>query len=273
MKTYEDFLEDLGARESNGDYQAVNSFGYLGKYQFGYIALTDIGYYNNNGWTGKDGIWSKDDFLNSPKIQEKAIREFQEKNWEYIKSFGLDKYINENINGTRITPSALLAGYHLKGIGKNSKYCEEHKDDRDIEKYKGLRAYLESKGEIDGSDGYNTNISEYIKKFAGYKTPFDKKIGFFIWHCEEGSNTCSECAEKDGKIFQYGIDEEPPLHPNCNCYVEDIVESDIENYIDNNGNEWNMASNSISLELKHKIAAEQVSKAFSELRQLIKSYL
>ena len=35
IKNHSKFLEDLGMRESSGNYKAVNQFGYLGKYQFG----------------------------------------------------------------------------------------------------------------------------------------------------------------------------------------------------------------------------------------------
>lgn len=170
MKSYQSFLEDLGARESGGQYDIENSLGYLGKYQFGKSALTDIGYYGKNDWTGKDGVYNKEIFLNSPKIQEKAIKEFQEKIWSYIKHYNLDKHINREIIGIKITTSGLLAGYHLKGIGASAKSVENDKSNR----RKGLRSFLESEGKINGADEYGTKISEYIKKFADYKTPFDK---------------------------------------------------------------------------------------------------
>ena len=168
MKTYEDFLNDLGARESNGKYNIENSLGYLGKYQFGNIALIDIGYKNKSGWTGKNGIYSKNDFLNNSKIQELAIREYQKNTWKYIVSYNLHLYVGKVIKNIKITPSGLLAGYHLKGIGKSFKNIK-----RLSEKSKGLRCFLESNGVIDGKDGYGTSISEYIKKFSNYKTPFD----------------------------------------------------------------------------------------------------
>lgn len=177
MNLYEDFLNDLGARESAGNYESVNSLGYLGKYQFGKDALRDIGYYGKNGWIGKDNIFSQEDFLNNPEVQEKAIREYQEKIWNYIQHYNLDDYIGKEINGIKITPASLLAGYHLKGIGGSAKSVKDELSD----KRKGLRSFLESNGKIDGTDGYGTKISEYIKKFSNYKTPFDKKTGYFIW--------------------------------------------------------------------------------------------
>ena len=44
-KTLEKFFEDLGFRESGGDYKVVNNIGFLGKYQMGEMALVDAGYY------------------------------------------------------------------------------------------------------------------------------------------------------------------------------------------------------------------------------------
>ena len=78
--------------EGSGDYQAVNSGGYVGRYQMGAAALVESGYISKaayeqyggakggnrvlddpNAWTGKGGVASKDDFLNSPSAQESAM--------------------------------------------------------------------------------------------------------------------------------------------------------------------------------------------------------
>ena len=224
MKSYDDFLNALAARESGGKYTIVNSLGYLGKYQMGLLALTDAGYYANGKWTGKDNVYSKEDFLYNPIAQENAIRDFEAKVWNYIKYYDLDKYIGNYINGTKITASSLLAGYHLKGIGKSMQYIIKNDITSDL--YKGLRAYLESNGVIDGSDAYGTKISEYINKFSGYLTPFDiqkqHRSKYFKWKCE-GKNSCNKCRERDSKIYQYGVDKEPPLHYNCDCTIEDYI--------------------------------------------------
>lgn len=46
--------------------------------------------------------------------------------------------------------------------------------------------------------------------------------GKFIWHCEsEETEPCDDCLARDRKIFIYGEDIEPPLHPNCDCWIED----------------------------------------------------
>ena len=49
----------------------------------------------------------------------------------------------------------------------------------------------------------------------------------YIWHSENGENTCEECKALDGQMFDY-YDEVPERpHPNCRCTVE-IVEGEIE---------------------------------------------
>ena len=160
MKTLNNFLTDLGARESGGKYNIMNKYGYAGKYQMGEMALVDAGYYKkglnepyNNDWsgkfTGKDGVNSIKDFLNNPKAQENAQIIFKKKQWGYLKAVGADKYAGKIINGYTITPSGLLAGAHLKGAGSVIKY-------------------LKSNGQIIEKDGFGTSVETYMKKFAGY---------------------------------------------------------------------------------------------------------
>jgi len=156
---YTDFLRALGYRESGGRYNIENSYGYLGKYQMGEMALIEAGYYKGDNtprkndwigeWTGKDGVWSKEDFLNNPQAQENAIREFHRKTWKYIKLLGLDKYVGKRIGGILITESGLLGGAHLLGVGN-------------------VKKFLKSNGRYIPRDGYGTPITEYMRKFAGY---------------------------------------------------------------------------------------------------------
>jgi hypothetical protein len=163
-KSYDEFFEQLGQRESNGDYQAENTLGYIGKYQMGEAALIDTGYYKTDGknynnefvtgnWTGKDGVWSREDFLNNQQAQETAVRTLAEKNWNTIQRLNLDQYVGQTINGVEITESGLLGGAHLKGVGKG-----------------GVIDFL--KAVIEGQNAYGTNIKEYVESFGGYDTPY-----------------------------------------------------------------------------------------------------
>lgn len=147
--SFRDMLEALGAFESglpSGDpeqYKFENPLGFMGKYQFGELLLIDLGYYKasvyyghgadknywQGTWTGKKGIDSKSKFLNSPDVQELAIREAFKLNWKRIndtlsrqgktiknyieqKKTFQDKGVSKTIT---ITLSGILAGAHLRG--------------------------------------------------------------------------------------------------------------------------------------------------------------
>jgi len=158
--SYDDFLDALGERESGGDYGIVATLGYLGKYQFGELALVDIGYYELDGtaaidwkgnWTGKDGIDSKAEFLASGAVQEQAIRAYMELQWAYLGA--TERFAGQTIGGIAITESSLLAGAHLLGAGT-------------------VTTFLEGGAVSPPSDPYGTPIVEYMTLFAGFDTPF-----------------------------------------------------------------------------------------------------
>ena len=48
------------------------------------------------------------------------------------------------------------------------------------------------------------------------------------WHSEEGDNTCSACASRDGEIYESEDDiPSTPVHPNCRCTItEDVIDPD-----------------------------------------------
>ncbi|MBP1860796.1 calcium-binding protein [Rhizobium herbae] len=160
-KSYDDFFEALGERESGGNYKAVNQLGYLGKYQFGELALIDLKYYlkdgtSKNDWkpdffTGLNGIDTKQEFLNSSAVQEAAIRKYMQLQWSYLKSVW--QYEGQVLNGLKITVSGMLGGSHLVGHG-------------------GEKTFLNSGGDTVPIDGNKVPISDYIKLFGGYTTPF-----------------------------------------------------------------------------------------------------
>lgn len=112
----------LGQKESSNNYKAVNQFNYLGKYQFGAAMLTDLGYVkkgSNNralndtsSWTGKDGINSKEDFLNSQSVQESAIDAELDLNTKRLKKMSV---ITNDTSPEEV--SGYLATSHLLGTG------------------------------------------------------------------------------------------------------------------------------------------------------------
>ncbi|WP_318308824.1 hypothetical protein [Flagellimonas crocea] len=135
-KAFNGFKEALAFKESQGKYQRVNTLGYLGKYQFGSSTLNLI------------GVYDTEDFLDNPKLQEKAFEANIARN-KWILRRDIKRFNGKTLGGIKITESGILAAAHLAGAGNVKKY---------------LRSY----GQIDVTDAYGSNISYYMKKFAGY---------------------------------------------------------------------------------------------------------
>ncbi|WP_298238876.1 peptidoglycan-binding protein LysM [uncultured Algibacter sp.] len=141
-KSFVGFKEALAFKESRGNYACVNTYGYLGKYQFGKGTLKLIGIHNPNK------------FLKDPKLQEKAFIANAERN-KWILRREIKNFVGKKINGVLVTESGILAAAHLAGPGSVKKY---------------LRSY----GINNFADGYGTTVSIYMKKFSGYDTSFVK---------------------------------------------------------------------------------------------------
>lgn len=178
---FQSMLEALGAFESgfpSGDprqYTSENTLGFMGKYQFGEPLLTDLGYYQasvyyGNGadknywrgsWTGKRGISSKEQFLNSRDVQEAAIREAFNLNLQRVNGalaaqgqsinnyLGQQKTFNDGGASKTITISlsGILAGAHLRGA------------------YGVADLLLKNQP---SHDEYGTSILKYVEEYGGY---------------------------------------------------------------------------------------------------------
>ena len=140
VKNHTKFLEDLGFRESSGNYKAVNQFGYLGKYQFGRKTLNALGY----------GDVSNREFLSNASIQEEAMYALLSHNKRILRR-QIEKYHGKTINGIFITESGILAAAHLAGPGNVRKF---------------FRKGYEFK------DGNGTKMTSYMIKFSDYKLEF-----------------------------------------------------------------------------------------------------
>ena len=153
MDNLDKFKSILGKLESGGEkdpYKAVNRLGYLGKYQFGGLALQDLGYKNKKGkWTGKDNIKSKEDFLNSPDVQEKALSNYVTIQERYLKSKGALDYIGKEIDGVKITKGGLLGAAHLVGAGAVSKMLRSGKIPQDANSTKATKYLRELGGSLE----------------------------------------------------------------------------------------------------------------------------
>jgi hypothetical protein len=136
---------DMEMRESSGvsTEVSINKKGdkYGGLIQMGQARLQD---YNEKYGTN----FTPDTFSQLPEGEQRKIN-----NWHYrdistfIRNEGLDEYVGEEINGTILTESSLVAVAHLGGKT-------------------GLKNYLISGGEKDRKDSNGTYMSTYAKDFA-----------------------------------------------------------------------------------------------------------
>lgn len=130
------FKEALAFKESQGRYTVVNSFGYLGKYQFGKGTLELVGIYNTK------------EFLETPALQERAFLANLSRN-KWILRKDIKRYVGKRINNIPVTESGILAAAHLVGPG-------------------AVKKFLRSQGKLAFSDGFGTTIEQYMKKFKAY---------------------------------------------------------------------------------------------------------
>jgi len=137
-KSFIGFKEAVGFKESQGRYSVVNTFGYMGKYQFGKGTLKLIGVYNTQT------------FMNNPNIQEKAFEANLSRN-KWVLRRDIKRFSGRVIGGVKVTESGILAAAHLGGPGNVKKF---------------LRSY----GATVFSDAYGSSVRYYMKKFAGFDT-------------------------------------------------------------------------------------------------------
>lgn len=135
LETHEEFLEAIGKQESENDYTAVNPYGHLGRYQFNMVTLGDIGIHTD-----------EDTFLETPSMQEKAMRALLRRNRKILESV-IQAYEGTLIEGIQITESGILAAAHLAGAGGVKKFFNEGRD-------------LQDKN--------GASISYYLTQFSGY---------------------------------------------------------------------------------------------------------
>jgi hypothetical protein len=135
VTSHQAFLDAIGFRESGNRYDIVNRYGYMGKYQFGRKTLRGLGF-----------KMSKEEFLNSPLLQEQAMHALLKQNKRSLRKY-IAKYDGKYIHGVLVTESGLLAAAHLGGAGSVKKWFRTGK----VRK-----------------DGNGVKITSYMERFGGY---------------------------------------------------------------------------------------------------------
>ena len=85
------FLNDVGFRESGNRYDITNTWGYMGKYQFGKSTLKGLGF-----------NVTRKEFLNNPQLQEEAMMALLLHNKEKLQTY-IDTFDGQTINGMYIS--------------------------------------------------------------------------------------------------------------------------------------------------------------------------
>jgi hypothetical protein len=153
MKTYAQFVTDLGVRESSGDYGAVNQFGYLGRYQFGLARLSDLGLCKRRpGTRGPENgafTWvspySQELFLTSPELQDDCFSVHVGKYRAWVAQ-RYQSVLGRTFCKTVIDMSAAIGVCHLLGPGGLMYLFQNH----------------------DLLDANGTHATDYAAKFSGY---------------------------------------------------------------------------------------------------------
>lgn len=135
--TVKGFKNKLYVIETGGlkkPYQAVNRFGYSGKYQ---LSRTYIRKYSQTDY---------ETFLKSPWIQERTMNRLCAHYLSEIRQRRWYLYIGKEITGVTITLEGLMAGYHQHPVA--------------------LKKWLESDGKIDLTDGNGYSVSRFVKHYS-----------------------------------------------------------------------------------------------------------
>jgi len=133
------FKDKLRDSESSGNYEAVNSLGYMGAYQFGKSRLKDYKDRYNTSFTNEE-------FLADKKLQDEVFDWHVSDIRKGIKRNKLDQYIGQKINGVAITEPGMVGVAHLGG-------------------FTGMKQFIRNLGEGDKQDAYGTKLSDYLDKF------------------------------------------------------------------------------------------------------------
>ena len=138
VRDFVGFKNFLGFFESGSNYNKVNRFGYLGKYQFG------------RGTLKMYGVRNLSEYRLDPELQEKVFLMNVMRN-KWILRREISWYSNRYLNGTYISESGIIAAAHLSGPGNVKKFLRSH-----------------CNPDLDKRDANGTSISDYLNIFKDY---------------------------------------------------------------------------------------------------------
>ena len=132
------FLEAIALFESNNRYDVVNSYGFLGRYQFSPRTIKHLGYDVLN-----------EEFLRNKRLQDEIMLAYMRENYVSLRPY-IEEYNNTNYKGMYITTSSILAGAHFAGA-------------------MGMRRFLLDRADSIGkTDANGMTLRRYMTKFSDY---------------------------------------------------------------------------------------------------------
>jgi len=178
LMSYENFKDSLAQKESSNIPYIASTSGYIGKYQFGTLALIDGGVapdrdsatefrqgfvnlyqeYKNASEEEKDSIKQQLNDYFPEATQDVVFDQYIKQQEKYLinglKNRGkdissLDELVGDTIGGIRLSKSGLLAATHLVG-------------------YKGVVDFITSNGDKVAKDGNGVPLTNYLEHFANY---------------------------------------------------------------------------------------------------------
>ena len=138
VKDFVGFKNFLGFFESGSDYNKVNRFGYVGKYQFG------------KGTLKMYGVRNLVEYKNNPELQEKIFLMNVKRN-KWILRREISWYSKRYLGGVYVSESGIIAAAHLSGPGNVKKYLRSHCD-----------------ASLNMKDANGTSISDFMRIFKDY---------------------------------------------------------------------------------------------------------
>lgn len=130
------YLEILAEKESSFQPNVINKYGYQGLYQFGDLALKDIGY-------------TREDLENTYKQHEAALQ-LAKTNEKRLKNI-LDTYEGKKFKGIKITRNGIRAAAHLLGAATVKDWFNETKKTKYAQ-----RGFVDANG---------THITKYLSMY------------------------------------------------------------------------------------------------------------
>jgi len=127
-------------------YQLVNRYGYMGKYQFHKSTLKSLGFKPSE----------IRDFIKDSVLQERAMNRLINWNYNYFKSQGLLDCAGQEIAGITITKEGMLAAAHLLGALAVQHFMW-HDGCMENVYYKGVKVYK--------YDANGTPLTKYLTMF------------------------------------------------------------------------------------------------------------